>query len=996
MTSSPSPNKRSHTPDARPETPSKRREVEQENAEQYQTDPEIFEEMPEASVSPYQNIPSRRQPPGQTYQEPANEEISGAHVSPYQNMPGRGYPGATSSRRHKHPHPIDDEMAGTQGHPQTPSTSRETEQENRLPGQYQTDPEFLEEMAETSVSPYQNIPSRRQPPGQTYQEPIDEEMTGAQVSPHQNMPSRRQPAAPSSRRRKPPQSIDDEIAGADARPEIPSTSREAEQENRVPGQYENDPEISEEMPQSSVSPYQNIPGRRQPPGQTYQEPIDEEMSGTRISPYQNMPGRRHPGTPSSRRRKPPQSIDDEIAGTEVSPYQNIPGTQSSHYPSDRGQPDYPVDKAMTRTKAAPYKQDNEPMEQSEQQENYPSNSFEEPERFSPQRYQQEPRRRYPGDPSPRSGPLQPDYPLDQSLSSEPLEYQNIPSKQSSQPQPSHGRQKPEDEATMPGETTQDYQNAPKRPHASQRQPRQLNQPDDAPEYVDDQQEYDDDDDQLVPTRPEAHQRKPHHYGSPKSDSEQDSESDQLVPSRPEAGQRRYPQPGQLGDMSKLDMESPKNRHKPAPPSASQRKPKHPYEAEPSDDMYSHDAHREPRARQRKKQPFGLAGGDDISGDDSDEQRLSQPSSRQQGSPASCEGHEHVLPGEDDQHFPLIPQAGKRRPKAGKRRPKPSERKPHQLGYPSRSDDDFDSAASDSEDDDSSDEYTPEYSRPQPSQRKPRVTGDPVQSDEEMQLEEESPDYQNIPGRPEASRRLRPKPPESVSEVPGYNVPTSPEDVEFEPVITEYMVPEAPVLFYESEPSRRKPKDKQYPPDSIHKVEALEFDVPAVTSGVDTSAPGTDPGEFKHDSPYIDEAAAFQPSAARRRPPSHPPTAQPRRNISEEDYHPSSAPEHQKTTQSPAGRQPYRPNPAGRSSKSPESMDEDIDVTPAGHELHQADPDYVQPEGFEHSVPIPAMRGKRCTPGSEQGNYGQADVQHTDTDEQEMLQNKRALALKVGN
>ena len=70
--------------------------------------------------------------------------------------------------------------------------------------------------------------------------------------------------------------------------------------------------------------------------------------------------------------------------------------------------------------------------------------------------------------------------------------------------------------------------------------------------------------------------------------------------------------------------------------------------------------------------------DDISGDDSDEQRLSQPSSRQQESPASCEGHEHVLPGEDDQHFPSIPQAGKRRPKAGKRRPKPSERKP-QIG-----------------------------------------------------------------------------------------------------------------------------------------------------------------------------------------------------------------------------------------------------------------------------------------------------------------------------
>ena len=144
MTSSPSPNKRSHTPDTRPETPSKRREVEQENkvAEQYQTDPEIFEEMPEASVSPYQNIPSRRQPPGQTYQEPANEEYSGSHVSPYQNVPGRGYPGAPSSRRHKPPQPTDDEMAGTQGHPQTPSTSRETEQENQLPGQYQTEPEI--------------------------------------------------------------------------------------------------------------------------------------------------------------------------------------------------------------------------------------------------------------------------------------------------------------------------------------------------------------------------------------------------------------------------------------------------------------------------------------------------------------------------------------------------------------------------------------------------------------------------------------------------------------------------------------------------------------------------------------------------------------------------------------------------------------------------------------------------------------------------------------
>ena len=198
-------------------------------------------------------------------------------------------------------------------------------------------------------------------------------------------------------------------------------------------------------------------------------------------------------------------------------------------------------------------------------------------------------------------------------------------------------------------------------------------------------------------------------------------------------------------------------------------------------MYSHDAHRESRARQRKQQPFGLAGGDDISGDDSDEPRSSQPSSRQQESPTSYEGDEHLPPGEDDQHFPSIPEAGKRRPKAGKRRPKPSERKPHQLGYPSQSDDDFDSAASDSEDDDSSDEYTPEYRKPQPSQRKPRVKGDPVQSDEEMQLEEGSLDYQNIPERPEASRRSRQKPVESDREVPGYNAPTSPEDVEVEPV-----------------------------------------------------------------------------------------------------------------------------------------------------------------------------------------------------------------------
>ena len=869
MTSSPSPNKRSHTPDARPETPSKRREVEQENqvAEQYQTDPEIFEEMPEASVSPYQNIPGRRQSPGQTYQEPFSEEMSGTHASPYQSVPGRGYPGAPSSRRRKPPQSIDDEIAGTQAHPETPSTSREAEQENRVPGQYQTDPEILEEMAETSVSPYQNIPGRRQPP-QTHQEPVDDEMTGAHVSPHQNVPSRGQPGAPSSRRRKPPQSIDDEISGAHARPEILSTSREAEQENRVPGQHEIDPEIFEE---TSVSPYQNIPGRRQPPGQTYQEPVDEEMSGTQVSPYQNMPGRRHPGTPSSRQRKPPQTFDDEIAGTEASPYQNIPGTQSSHYPSNRGQPDSPVDEAMTRTKAASHKQDNEPMEQSEQQGNYPSDSFEEPERFSPQ-HQQEPRRRYPGDPSPRSRQLQTDYLLDQSLGSEPLKYQNIPSTQSSQPQPSHRRQRPEDEATLPSETTHAYQNAPRKPNVSQRQARQLNQPDDTPECADDRHEYDDDD-QLVPTRPQAHQRKPHHCGSPKSDSEQDIEPDQLVPSRPKAGQRRYPQPGQ------------RNQHKPSPPSASQRKPKHPYEAEQSDNMYSQDALREPKARQRKQQPFGLAGGDDTSGDDSDEPRLSH-SSRQPESPDSYEGDEHATLEEADQHVPSIPEAGKRRPKAGKRRPKPSERKPNHPDYPSQSDDDFESAASDSEDDDSSDEYTPEYRRPQPSQRKPRVKGDAVHSDEEMQLEEGSPDYQNITGRPEASRRSRQKPVESDREVPGYNAPTSPEDVEFEPVITEYMVPEAPVLFYESEPSRRKPKSKQYPPDSIHKVEALEFDVPTVTSGVDTPARGTDPEELKHDSPYNDEAAAFQPSAARRRPPSQPPLAQPRRSVSEEDYDPS--------------------------------------------------------------------------------------------------------------
>ena len=78
------------------------------------------------------------------------------------------------------------------------------------------------------------------------------------------------------------------------------------------------------------------------------------------------------------------------------------------------------------------------------------------------------------------------------------------------------------------------------------------------------------------------------------------------------------------------------------------------------------------------------------------------------------------------------------------------------------------------------------------------------------------------------------------------------------------------------------------------------------------------------------------------------------------------------------------------------MDVDIDMTPAGHVLHQPYPDYMLPEGLENSIPIPAMRGKRGTPGSEQRNYGRTDVEHTDTDEQEMLQNKRALALKVGN